>query len=219
MAELSPAILTNDLSDFRKQYSELFALSHYFRRLHIDLMDGEFVPGKSLSVSSLDFFKSPFILSAHFMAYNPKQYFGQAKRAGFDSVLFHFSAFENKEEIGLTIAEANKLNLQTGLVINPEVKLFEAAKYLDKVNLVQLMAITPGAQGREFNEVTVEKIKELKKLKKNAIIAVDGGMKVGWAKQCVQAGADIIVVGSAIAKSTNKKQTIEQLIKDISHGF
>ncbi|MBI2607761.1 MAG: hypothetical protein HYW51_02965 [Candidatus Doudnabacteria bacterium] len=216
MAELAPAILTGDLSDFRKQYSELFALSHHFKQLHIDFIDGEYLPHKTLEVGSLDFFQSPFSLTAHFMTFDPKQYFAAAKRVGFGTVLVQFDAFENEEEVNASIVEAHKLNLHIGLVINPEVKLFEAAKYLDKVNLVQLMGIHPGAQGREFKKETIEKIKELKKLKKNAIIAVDGGVKVGIARKCVEAGADIIVAGSAIAKSANKKQTIEELIKDIS---
>lgn len=215
MAELVPAILTNDLSDFRKQYAELFALSQYFSRLHIDFIDGEYLPNKTLEIRSLVFFQSHFILAAHFMTLDPKRYFEDAKQIGFSWVLFHFEAFESNEDILETISEAERLNLKTGLVINPETELHKAAKIINKVNMIQLMAIHPGAQGRTFDNSVIEKIIELKKLKKDAIISVDGGMKVGIASLCARAGADIIVAGSAIARAVNKKQAMEDLLKDI----
>jgi ribulose-phosphate 3-epimerase len=215
MTELAPAILTNDLSDFRKQYAELFSLSQYFKRLHIDFIDGEYLPNKTLEIKSLDFLQSRFILAAHFMTFDPKQYFEEAKKLGFFWVLFHFDAFQTIDEIIETINEARKLNLKTGLALNPDIPLYKAAEILDEVDLVQIMGIHPGAQGRPFEAGTYEKVKELKRLKKNAIISVDGGVKISHARALKEAGVDIMVVGSAIAKSSNKKETVEQFLKEI----
>jgi ribulose-phosphate 3-epimerase len=215
MAELVPAILTNDVNDFRKQYAELFALSHYFKRLHVDFIDGEYLPNKTLTMDQLDFLDSSFVLGAHFMTLNPKQYFEEAKKIGFEWGLFHLDVFNHEQEILNTIGEAERLGLKTALALNPSISLHSAAEFLDKVHAIQIMGVHPGAQGRAFDEKVIEKVRELKSLKKNAIISVDGGVSVQNAKQLVQAGADILVVGSAIAKSQNKKQTIEELLREI----
>ena len=81
MTELAPAILTNDISDFRKKYSDLFGLSQYFRILHVDFMDDVFVDRTTVMPDALDFLKSsPLILMAHFMTMMPQQYFEKDNR-------------------------------------------------------------------------------------------------------------------------------------------
>ncbi len=216
MTELSPAILTNDLSDFRKQYAELFALGHHFSKLHIDFIDDQLVHNKTVMPTDLGFLKSsPFTLMAHFMTLDPKQYFAAAKEAGFQWVLFHFEAFKNDSEVQATIDAAVKLGLKPGLALNPETPLYSAAKFLDKVPLIQLMGIHPGFQGRPFQVSIIEKVRELRQLSKSAIICVDGGVKVGIARQLAKAGADILVAGSAILKSEDEEMAIEALQADI----
>lgn len=215
MSEIIPAILTNDVSDFRKQYAELFALGHYFTKLHVDFIDGEFLPNKTVMPDDLPKMNSPFELTAHFMAYEPDQYFSHAKVLGFTWVIIHYEAFHLKTDIDLSIAAARRLGLKVGLAINPETKLYKIALFLKRVDMIHLMGVHPGAQGRPFEYETLDKIKELKKLMKNAIICVDGGAKVGIAKQIAHAGADYIIVGSAISKSEHPKQTIEELLEDI----
>jgi ribulose-phosphate 3-epimerase len=211
MTEIIPAILTNDVSDFRKKYAELFGLSHYFTKLHIDFIDGDFLPDKTFEVKEMVGFKSPLTLTAHLMVNNPKDYFDDAKKAGFTYVIFHFEVFENPDLIQETIDEAKKLGLKVGLALNPETKLFEAAKYLSKVEVVQLMSVHPGAQGRSFEVNIFDKIKELRKLSRSVIICVDGGIKVELVRGCVLAGADWLVVGSAIWHADNQKMAIQAL--------
>jgi len=215
MAEIVPAILTNDISDFRKKYAELFALSHYFTKLHIDFIDGKFLPNKTVMPKDLALESSPFELMAHFMTLHPQIYFFHAKKAGFKWVIFHWEAFEDKNEILDVLDHAEHLGLKTGLAFNPETKFYDAAKYLDKVNLLQVMGVHPGAQGRPFEKNTIDRIKELKSLTKNVIISVDGGEKVGIAKQCAHAGANHIIAGSAILNSGHPKQALEELNQDI----
>jgi len=215
MAELVPAILTNDINDFRKKYADLFAFSHYFKKLHIDFTDGDFVPEKSIHISELGFLKSPFTLMAHLMVVNPKDYFEDAKKSGFGWVLFHYEVFDEDNEIDATIEKARDLGLKVGLVLNPETPLFAPSKFFGKVDLIQLMGIIPGAQGRAFQEQTYDRIKELKKLTKRAIISVDGGVKVGIARQCAKAGAHLLIAGSAILRSEDEEMAIEALKADI----
>lgn len=219
MTELVPAILTNDISDFRKKYAELFALSHHFNKLHIDFADGEFVDNKTLMPADLQFLSakdgSPLVLMGHFMTYNPQQYFGDAKKAGFEWAIIHYEAFQSAEEAVSAIGDGVIAGLKMGLAINPETPLAKTAKVLTKVKLVQLMGIHPGAQGRTFIPETLDRIRELKSLTQNVIIAVDGGEKLGIASQCVKAGADMIVVGSEILNATHPKEALEAFKREI----
>lgn len=218
MTELSPAILTNDISDFRLKYAQFFALSQYFSKLHVDFIDDLFIHNKTVMPADLMFLRSsPLTLVAHFMTLTPEKYFEDAKNAGFKWVLFHLEAFKNDSEIDPVIEIAKSLGLKPGLVINPETPLHMAGKFLKKVDMIQLMGIQPGFQGRPFMVSTIQKILELRALSKNVIIAVDGGVKVGIAGQCARAGADILVAGSAILKSEDEEMAIETLKADIEN--
>ena len=216
MTEISPTILTNDISDFRKKYAELFALSHYFKKLHIDFIDGKFLPNKTVMPADLTFLKSsPLILVAHFMTLSPQSYFLAAKNSGFKWVIFHLEAFKQDQEIDDAIKQARTLDLKVGLALNPETPLHFVSRFLPKIDLVQLMSVHPGAQGRPFDLTAIEKIRELRAFSKSVIISVDGGIKVGIARQCAKAGADILVAGSAILKSEDEEMAIEALKADI----
>jgi ribulose-phosphate 3-epimerase len=216
MPEIIPAILTNDISDFRKKYAELFALGHYFTKLHVDFVDGEYLPHRTVMPDDLPkLTNAPFELMAHFMAYDPDQYFSHVKVLGFKWVIIHFEAFHLRADIDLAIDAARKLGLKVGLALNPETKPYQAALFIRRVDMIQLMGVHPGAQGRPFEYETLDKIRELKKLTKDVIISVDGGAKLGIARQLAEAGADWIIAGSAIAKSDHPKQTVEELVADI----
>jgi ribulose-phosphate 3-epimerase len=218
MVEICPTILSNDLSDFRKKYAELFALSHHLKTLHVDFIDGRFLPNKTLMPADLGFLaNSPFILVAHFMTLSPQNYFIDAKDFGFRQVIIHLEAFKRDSEIEETIAQAKRLDLKIGLAINPETPLHWIGKFLSKIDSVQLMSVHPGAQGRSFETSTLEKIKELRALSKSVIISVDGGIKVGIARQCAKAGADILVAGSSILKSENEEEALEALQADVEN--
>ena len=131
MTEISPAILTNDIEDFRKRYAEMLALTQHFSKLHIDFVDGIFLPNKTLMPKDLKLLRTtPVLLIAHFMTVNPQNYFIDARDAGFKWVLFHYEAFNTDDEVRETIAFAEKLSLQPGLVLNPEMPLRRIAKFL-----------------------------------------------------------------------------------------
>jgi ribulose-phosphate 3-epimerase len=215
MAELVPAILTNDVSDFRKKHADLLALGHYFSKLHIDFIDGEFLPNKTILPQDLGFLKSPFGLMAHFMAYEPQKYFKDIKKMGFTYALIHFEAFDDNKQIIEALQEGANQGLSMGIVINPETPLHKIAKIIPRVRMVQIMGIHPGAQGREFMPETLDKISELKTLTRDCIISVDGGMKLGLAAKCEHAGADLIIIGSAILHSSHPKEALEAFKREL----
>jgi ribulose-phosphate 3-epimerase len=218
MTEIIPAILTNDIDDFRTKYGELLALSSHFKKLHVDFADGEFVDSKTIMPEDLFFWpagNSPFELIAHFMTFNPDIYFGDAKKAGFSSAIVHFEALISPHAVKIVKIAAKKFNLKLGLCLNPETKSIQVEHLIADFDFVQLMGIKPGVQGREFLPQTLDKIKELRALHRNGIICVDGGIKVGIARQCAQAGANQLVAGSAILKAQDEEAAIEALKEDI----
>ncbi|MBX4187339.1 MAG: hypothetical protein KW802_03765 [Candidatus Doudnabacteria bacterium] len=190
MTEISPAILTNDVADFRQKYAELFALSHHFKMLHVDFADGVFVDNKTIMPRDMNFIKtSPLVLVAHLMMFNPQRYFWDVRKHGFKWVLIHFEAYDDKDELEQAIEHGKSMGLKVGLAVNPETPLHSLGKFIEKVEMIQLMGIHPGAQGREFIHQTYDRVKELRALSKNVIISVDGGVKKTIAKKLVQAGA------------------------------
>jgi ribulose-phosphate 3-epimerase len=216
MTELSPAILTNDISDFRKKYAELFALSHYFKKVHVDFIDDIFIRNKTVMPKDLPFLKtSPLTLIAHFMTVEPQKYFQDAKDAGFTWVIFHYEAFTNESGIDEAIQAARNLQLKVGLAVNPETPIYMAGKFISKIDMIQLMGVHPGFQGRPFMIATVDKVRELRSLSKTVIIAVDGGVKIGIAHQLAAMGANIIVAGSSIFRGEDEQMAVEALKADI----
>jgi ribulose-phosphate 3-epimerase len=215
MAQIIPAILTNDQSDFRHKYSMLFGLSHYFKHLHVDFGDGEFVSAKTILPADLGHFlkSSPFELTAHMMTENPGFYLKDIKAAGFSTVVFHLEAMDSLAAEAF-IAGASQLGLSVGVAVNPETPLPKVARYLRRLNLIQLMGVHPGRQGRTFIPETIERIREIKRLTKHAVVAVDGGITPTNAKDCAKAGADQIIVGSAILKAHNPKLALELLLAE-----
>lgn len=215
MSELVPAILTNDVSDFRIKHAELLAIGHYFSKLHVDFIDGEFLPNPTLMPRDLSFLDSPFQLMAHFMAYDPKQYFEAIRKIGFAWALIHYEAFDSDQEILDTIKAGAEMGLGMGLCINPETPLHKCAKILPHVRLVQIMGVHPGAQGRPFEPSTLEKIKELKSLTRDCVVSIDGGMRLGIANKAEKAGADLIIIGSAILRSSHPKEALEAFRREL----
>lgn len=215
MPELVPAILTNDISDFRKKYADLLGIGHYFSKLHIDFIDGDFLPGKTIMPADLKSLKSPFELMAHFMTFEPKRYFQEAVDSGFKWATVQFEAFDGNDDCMETLKLGKKMGLRMGLAISPETHLYEAAKALAHAQLVQIMGVHPGAQGRTFEVGTLEKVAELKSLTRDIIISVDGGIRLGIAKQCVNSGADMIIIGSAILHATHPKEALEAFKREL----
>lgn len=216
MTEIVPAILTNDINDFRKKYADLFALSHHFKKMHVDFADGEFVKNETILPGQMPFVRySAMIMMAHLMTFKPQKYFWDLKKHGFKWILFHAEAIETEEEMLHVIDHGKSMGMKMGLVINPETPLHKIGKYITKVDLIQVMGIHPGFQGQTFMPSTIDKIRELRSLSKHVIISLDGGVKVGIAKQAVEAGVNQLVAGSSITEAPDYLAAIEALQADI----
>ncbi len=182
--------------------------------LHLDIMDGLFVPNISFgipvvkAVSSIA--KKP--LDVHLMIVQPERYIKDFKNAGAYLLNVHYEACTHLHR---TIESIHKEELLAGITLNPHTPVHLLEDIITMVDLVLIMSVNPGFGGQKFIENSIDKVRKLKELilKKNssALIEVDGGVDDTNAKALIDAGADVLVAGSFIFKSDNPTETIQKL--------
>jgi ribulose-phosphate 3-epimerase len=169
---------------------------HKFQMLHLDIEDGQFVGYKSFTPAQIRKIRAPCKTEAHFMVLDydkyVKEYFNLT-----DMFTMHNEVL--KSSFPKTIEFLKKNKKFVGISVNPETPIDEI-KYLDKIDLVLVMSVNPGLPGQKFIEYSLRKIKKLSELRKkhkyHYMIEVDGGIDSAIAEKCVDAGADILVMGS-----------------------
>lgn len=182
--------------------------------LHVDIMDGHFVSNLTLgprAVASINRSTNLF-LDVHLMMYNPFDYIERFVEAGADRVIFHFESTEHVKE---TLEYIRKCGVKAGLAFCPETSHEMALTFLDKCDMILLMTVNPGFGGQAFMPEVLEKIEYTRemsnRLKLSLDIEVDGGIDDKTAKQCVKAGANLLVAGTHLYKASNMKKAIEKL--------
>ena len=174
--------------------------------IHIDVMDGQFVPPITFGPLLVKSIKpiTNLILDIHMMVANPGRYFDELATAGADSVSFHF---ESSENILSDLNHLLDLGISRSLAINPETSIDEVKPFIPNLDQILIMSVKPGYGGQKFISDSLSKINSLKKLlqneKSSIKIQVDGGINIDTVAQVVSAGADSIVVGSAVFNLDN----------------
>lgn len=214
MAKVAPSILSANFNNLIEEIKSVNNASY----LHIDVMDGKFVPNITIGPLVMKHFKdevSNMIMDVHLMIADPDKYAPEFAKAGADIITFHYESVKFADN---TIKLIRDLGVKVGISIKPLTDVNVLDDLLDKVDLVLIMSVEPGFGGQEFLDSAIDKIKYLKDARKkhgyNYLIEVDGGINKQTAKQAVQAGADILVAGSYIFKAKNRKQLIEELEND-----
>jgi ribulose-phosphate 3-epimerase len=195
--EITPAILASNQIDFEKKVEKVRQLN---LRLHLDIMDGIFVPEKTWN----DPIKAKQIMNglsfnAHLMISDPEQAAKNWLIAGANRVYFHYESTRQLAVIIQTIADKKKI----GLAINPETPVNKIEPLLDLFASVLVMSVSPGRSGQKFNETALEKINEIRRLRPDLHVAVDGGIKPENISLLIKAGANTSVVGSALIDSSD----------------
>ncbi len=181
---------------------------------HVDVMDGHFVPNISFGFSIIKQIKSQAEkpLDVHLMISNPDHYLRDFKDAGADWLSVHY---ETCPHLHRTIQQIHNLEMKPGVVINPHTHVELLRDILPDVGFVLLMSVNPGFGGQHFIENAYRRIAALRELKAalnpDLFIEVDGGVGTGNAAALLEAGADILVAGSAIFKASDPKATIKKL--------
>ncbi len=214
MIKIAPSILS---ADFLRLGDEIKAAELAGAdMIHIDIMDGRFVPNITIGPFIVESIRkiAKLPLDVHLMIEEPERYLQDFIKAGADFLTVHYEA---STHLHRTIQCIKKANIKAGVSINPATPVWCLESILYDIDLVLLMSVNPGFGGQEFIPYTLEKIRKLKRLiTEKAIslhIEVDGGIKPDNVKKVVSAGADIIVMGSAFFNSEDYGKVIRQIRK------
>ena len=196
---LSPSILSADFSKLGEQINLLDEAGAQY--VHIDVMDGMFVPSISFGLPVIKSIRSctDRIFDVHLMIEEPARYINEFAEAGADIITVHAEACKHLDR---TVEMIKEKGLIAGVALNPSTPLSAIEYVLPKVDMVLIMTVNPGFGGQQFIPYTLQKIKDLKDMLKKtgnkADIEVDGGIKTDNVRQVLEAGANIIVAGSAV---------------------
>ncbi len=211
MVRIAPSMLS---ADFLHLDKDVEMVNRYADIFHLDIMDGVFVPNLSYGFPIVEAIasKAEKPLDVHLMIINPEKYVERFAKAGADMISFHLNATEKPEEV---LALIRSFGCKAGLVINPDIEVESLFPYLEQADYILLMSVFAGFGGQKFIEETygrVERLKaEIDRRGLNLPIEVDGGVSPSNAAALVAKGAEILVAGSAVFKSTDPAATIASM--------
>jgi len=187
-----PAILTDDPQALAKMMRQAETFAEFAQ---VDIMDGRFVPSRSICCKDIDAARPELRWEAHLMVRQPEEQLQCFARAGAEKIVFHFEATSSPLRI---IRQIRHLGVKVGLAVNPETPLTTTLSLADSVDSVLFLTVHPGFYGAKFLPEVLDKVTELRSRKPNLEIGVDGGIKEGNVAEVARLGMDCICVGSAI---------------------
>ena len=214
MAILSPSILSCDYMNMQRDFE---ACKEYgCKWLHVDIMDGHFVPNLSFGYSLVQSMRpvTDLVLDVHLMIDTPIKYAENFCKAGADYLTIHVEA-DTPENIKKTLELIRSLGVKPGIVVKPKTPAEAIAEYLPMVDLVLVMTVEPGFGGQKFMADMMPKLKQLRamldEVNPSCHLEVDGGVDLVTGEVCKENGADVLVAGSAYFKATDKANFVKQI--------
>ena len=208
MIEIVPAILVKTPEELKQRVEEV---ESFVNRVQIDIMDGKFVPNKTIQPEEMKDFKTKLMKEVHLMVEDNEKYVEDFLNLGFDMIIIHY---ESCKDIPGIIKKVKDRGKKIALAINPPTPLSAIKDYLDDLDMVLIMTVNPGFSGQGFDSSVLPKIRKLRNMKKDLDIEVDGGIKVGNVRLAAEAGTNIFASCSGIYNFEDKGKAIEALKND-----
>ena len=209
--KLAPSILSADFADLQSALSQCEDGGAHW--IHVDVMDNQFVPNLTIGppvVKSLRPKTNKF-LDVHMMVIDPERLVEAFARAGADLITFHIEATDDAQAV-IEIIKAS--GTQVGISLKPSTPLSDVEPYYDQIDLILVMSVEPGFGGQGYIDGSTDRVRKIKQkltelcLQDRVLIEVDGGIKLHNAKKVIDAGANVLVAGSAIFGTDDPAQTI-----------
>ena len=211
MIRVAPSMLSADFLHLEK---DVELVNEHADLFHLDVMDGVFVPNISFGFPIVEAIakKSTKPLDVHLMIVKPENYVDRFVKVGADMISFHVNATEDPAAV---LAQIHSHGVQAGLVINPDLPVESLFPYLKDCDFVMLMSVFAGFGGQKFIEETYDRVRALKaeiqRQGLNIPIEIDGGVSAANSKALAEAGAEILVAGSAVFKAEDPAAVIQQM--------
>ena len=212
ISKLAPSILSADFCKLGEQIHELEECD--IELLHIDVMDGEFVPSISFGMPVIKSIRkiTDMFFDVHLMVNEPVRYVEDFAKCGADLLTVHYEACK---DVRATLEKIKEAGMKCSVAISPDTEVSKLEGLLDIVDVVLVMSVYPGFGGQKFIPHTLDKVRQLRemidKTSSHALIEVDGGVNLQTGAQLVEAGADVLVAGNAVFKAPDMCDMIHQL--------
>jgi len=203
---IAPSLLSADFSRLAEEIRDVEKAG--CDALHIDVMDGHFVPNLTIGPLVVSAIRkvTKLPLDVHLMIDAPSRYVGEFRKAGADWITIHIEA---ENDVLKTLQEIKKLGAKAGISLRPKTPVETILPYLSELDLALVMSVEPGFGGQSFMPDMMAKVKVLRS-KFQGLISVDGGIGAGNAFQALEAGADILVAGSAVFGKADRVKAIQE---------
>ncbi len=201
-----PAVLTDDPKALKTMLQQAETFTDY---VQIDIMDGKFVPSRSITREQITGIPLKMRWEVHLMVEQPEKQLEDYQKAGASKAIFHYEATSSPREV---ILSARKSGLAIGLAVNPETSVFDILPLVDEIDSVLFLAVHPGFYGAKFIPEVLDKITELRQARPALSIGIDGGIKENNIARIAQGGVNEIFVGSAIFLQPNPAESYHRLV-------
>jgi len=214
--EIAPSILA---ADFSRLGEEIKSVEPEVKMIHVDVMDGHYVPNITIGVPVLQSIRkvTPLVFDVHLMVVDPIPFVIPFSEAGSDVITLHVETLDDPN-IGIDLIHS--LGKRAGLSVHPDTPVEALFPYLKKLDTVLIMSVHPGFGGQEFMPEAIERVRsvhrELDRIGGHALISVDGGITASNARSIIDAGANVLVVGSSIFGAEDPRKAVTELKKCVT---